>query len=233
MNVLWLNLQKRGRNPAVVAKVDELVGATGADLVFLQETFGGMQPGTLALSGMQALHISSDLSAFAARGYQDRKIHAAEPFALVVFGDGICFLNVHLASDRPRSTRRVQQLSRITEILTEFPGENLAVGGDFNLAPSNADGLTGGKTSTWTGLKERQALSTLIRTHDLWDVLSEVKEFTFERSYKNRLDQFRCDLILCSNSLRPTTCARYLHETRGNTDRFTDHSAILLTLGDS
>ena len=233
MNILWLNLRKRGRAQAVVATLERIIVETNSKLVFLQETFAGTQSGQLRIAGMRQVYISTDLCVLCSTSLPDVEVCVTDPFFLLVRLGRAIFGNVHLSAYH--TSARQEQLCRLAEILRDKPNMSAAIGGDFNLAPRRSDGSFNGTVSTWTSESERATFSKLLTQNDLWDVLADEakQDFSIERQFRTGLIQFRCDLILCSNALRSKICASYLHETRRGSWAFTDHSGMILRISGS
>src|SRR5512134_3472277 len=102
---------------------------------------------------------------------------------------------VYLPADKSDAARRAALLGQLAQAIRERPERPHVIVGDFNLAPTPADGLYGGNPSPWTSKREREALDALIIAGRLVDSTREpgtAVGFTFERLIHKRLSQFRC-----------------------------------------
>ncbi|ABD09180.1 Endonuclease/exonuclease/phosphatase [Rhodopseudomonas palustris HaA2] len=230
MNFVWQNLRKRGQNKAAIRSLERLVSSPSADLVLLQETFARRILEIDRLAHTVPIYVSRDLSAFVGPAIGNVAVFCDEPFVLGLTLNALTVLNVHLSAYQ--GAKRSQQLECMLRLLDKSINNNIVIGGDFNLAPYDRDGLFNGAFSSWTLDSERRVLRELMKRHGLFDVLGESppQEFTIERHLRGGLVQFRCDFILCSEALRSSAQASYIHEARTGSWAFTDHSGMRLSL---
>jgi exonuclease III len=230
MNVFWINIRKRGRDRSVLRALARLVALKGIDVLFLQETSGKGLSYNFDTLDMRPVSISNDLSAFVSRKIPEISLLQMSASALVVQADDVALLNVHLSAYS--SSIRAKELAHITDIIGKLRMSKVVIGGDFNLAPRECDGLFDGTPSTWTGQRERAIFQELTSKHGFVDLLAAdgQKEFSIERVRQSKSIQFRCDLILCSNELLACANAEYVHETRKGPWSFSDHSGLHIRL---
>lgn len=228
-NVFWVNLHKRGGTSAALGALERVINQNNVTHLLLQETQVRPGPSAIAITAMVPQSTSSDLSAYLAQGRQ-AELRFTTDYALALYSDGLVIINVHLSAYK--SAVRTRQLTELDEYLLSLNSRSILIGGDFNLAPRDVDGVFDARPSTWTSAREREALARMMERHDLVDVLAspDGDEFTFDRVLRGGRCQFRCDILLSSRALLPDVTAKYMHETRLGSWAFTDHSGIMATL---
>jgi exonuclease III len=132
--------------------------------------------------------------------------------------------------DATSSARRARELEALLAHMARETSSDLMVVGDFNLAPSAADGLYGDRPSGFNSETDRAPFRRLLAGVGLVDLgaVARGPSFTFERMRGGRRSAFRCDLILASISLAPELTLSSDHSTRDPTSGFTDHSGLVI-----
>lgn len=234
MKILWLNLRKRGRNTTVLRTVERLIERDGYDILMLQETFsaGDDCSKVLNLRGGNPVHLSADLSVLKLSSTFEVKLLVVSSNLVAITAESITAFNVHFSPYS--SSERERDLENLRELLAGLNGKLVALGGDFNFAPRECDGLFGGMPSAWTSARERQLFNSLLQEFDLVDILAlrgTMQEFSIIRKRNGSDIKFRCDFILCSKQLADGAISTYLHETREGTWAFSDHSGMSFEIG--
>lgn len=199
-------------------------------VVLVQEPWVAGNPQPFAPDGYVALGGNDRVQAWARTAIGATVAEVLDPCALCVVAAGWALVNVYLDHSKPSA--RAKQLGTLREILASKDHEVTIVAGDFNLAPSPADGLWRGAPSTFNNSTDRGALAEFMASAALVDLGAPpmLREFTMVQKIGMHLSEFRCDLALVSAAHASSTILVYDHSTRSGPKAFTDHSALRVTL---
>ena len=232
MRIASANLNKRLGSPDARARVESWLDAHKPDLFVSQEPFTLTNPRRPALKGFRMISSTPLVTCWAAEaaGYP-KVLNHNDRWQEILIGNVVVH-NIYLPDDS--SKLRCQFLTQLADRLEHIARSGSVVLGDFNLAPRPDDGRFGMSASTFTKMSERRALSQLLDSVRMFDSTCPATgvepEFTFERTQKNQVSRFRCDLAIISENLRGLATTRYDHSVRTGNGAFTDHSAIIVEI---
>ncbi|MGH3755944.1 MAG: methyltransferase domain-containing protein, partial [Pseudonocardiaceae bacterium] len=111
-------------------------------------------------------------------------------------------------------------------------GRPVLVAGDFNLAPRPEDGRCDGLPSSFNSDVDRIPFIELLARTGLVDCTAEPApvQYSLWRMVGGKVSEFRCDLVLLADCLRPSVRVAYDTSVRASQAGFTDHSALLIDL---
>ncbi|KAB1925827.1 methyltransferase domain-containing protein [Micromonospora noduli] len=223
-----MNLNKRLGNPAVRAAASTWLEQHGVDLLITQEAWKPVDRPAVELAGFRAVGGDGNLHAWMAERWGKPSQSRPEAFVQRIELDWMLIFNTYLSAYSP--AERGLQLTRLNELLASEKGRPSLVCGDFNLAPRPCDGLTAGRTSTFNNATDRAPFRTLLTEHRFVDTTAGSEfSYTVERTVRDQLVQFRCDLALAPDHLAPELYVAVDHTPRSG-NAFTDHSAVILDL---
>lgn len=229
MRVISINLRKRLGDGSTQAVFARWVATFDPDVVIAQEPTvrdDGLPP--VLAQGLVLRAGDHRVACWVRDGLAERSRLAPVPAVLLEVNDW-CVCGTYLSSRSPGE--RVAQLTALRTLLLG-QSKPVLLAGDFNLAPTAADGRYGDAESRWTGQGERVALQALMMDLDLIDLTSVerlgAQHFTFERLNKQKWNRFRCDLALGRGDV--DIRAAYDHTVRLGSHAFTDHSACVIDM---
>lgn len=234
MRIASVNANKRLSSSVASERALRWIDSTRPDLLLLQEPFPlRSQPPMMLGDAIYVAH--NKYSAIYAVPSRVRILNVELPErCLAVQTGGTVFVNTYLSPYR--SAVRTREIDLLRAAIQNVSRSSVLFVGDFNLAPSAADGLIGEKQSKWTSGAERTALASLMRDCLLVDLLCPAlcgtQEYSIERVLNGEEVRFRCDLALASNGILSRTVAKYDHTVRLGAEPWTDHSAIVIEVGE-
>lgn len=232
MRVVSLNGRQGLRNSRNQALLVDWLKRHDADVAVLQEPWktGAVAPsrlGDLQWAGGNALVAAYSRRALEAKLIDDR-------WLLALVGD-VAIHGVYFPAASGDSAARAARLAALTTYVENERSVRHVVVGDFNLAPTTADGVYNGQPSGFTSRRERDALAGLLAAGNLVDVVCSAgneRPFTFVREIRGRTSKFRCDLALvdCDRLGSGAIAVSLDHSVRDGSVAFTDHSAVIVDL---
>ncbi|MFD6612922.1 methyltransferase domain-containing protein [Micromonospora chalcea] len=221
-----MNLNKRLGNPTARAAVSTWLEQHGVDLLIAQEGWKPIDRPSIGLTGYRPVGGDGNLHVWMAERWSKPTESRPEAFVQRIELDWLLIFNTYLSAYSP--TDRGRQLTRLNELLASEKGRPSLVCGDFNLAPRPSDGLTAGRPSTFNNATDRTPFRALLSERHLVDTTAAAKSsFTVERTVRDQLVQFRCDLALAPDHLAPALRVAVDHTPRSGCV-FTDHSAVVV-----
>lgn len=202
------------------------------DLLLLQEPWPVSREVIPSFGSLSLVRGDSNLAAYALSPALHAVRHSDERWLGLQVGASTIH-GVYFPADTRDSRARADFLERLGETVRSQRDVPHAILGDFNLAPTELDGVYGDRPSGWTSTGERRALEALLSAGPLADTGRDPENpnrFTFERSIRGKPSQFRCDLALVDRARFDSGRMRvsFDHTTRRGSGAFTDHSAIIL-----
>lgn len=230
MIIASVNMNKRMGNEQSLRCLQSWLNKQDVDVVCFQEPWARNKRAIIPLQSYVPVGGNDSVFAFSRDGIVPPKVELLSHFAQRLTIDYLEVFNVYLSAYS--SNERVAQLNNLCDFLSVADRTAKVVVGDFNLAPSELDGLSGSRYSDFTKPRERRTLEDVLGKSKLIDVMrpdpGNPTEFTIERMIGDSKVSFRCDLILLSDFLTVDSRYRYDSTTRLGENRFTDHSAVLL-----
>ena len=236
MKVASLNLNKKLGSDLRRTQLATWLAANSVDVFVAQEPCKHDVDAFPLLPGFVDIGGSSMVHAWVADGFGE------PPVVAEVLDPGWCLrvdipdLVLYVVCLSPRQqTERATQLNVLrAEMLAGDRSPTLVIG-DFNMGPRDADGRLGAAASTWNSETDRNPFRRLITDVLLVDLGAPPAPhaFTFSKPLPDRrISAFRRDLALASEELVPRLGFAYDHSTREGEDRLTDHSAVLVEVGE-
>lgn len=231
LRVASVNLNKRMSRQATRQKILDWLARHDVDLLITQEPWVSGNPFPEGLPGYGTLGGNDLVHAWCRVSITDARADLLGPTFLVVRARGWMIVDCYLDSSNKRAIR-AGQMATMRAWLEQHGSAPLLVAGDFNLAPAPEDGLWKGAPSAWNGAVDRGELQRLLDETSMVDLGAPPtpREWTFVRSNKHGVTEFRCDLALVSRVAAGSTALRYDHGTRSGRGAFTDHSGLVIDL---
>jgi Methyltransferase domain/Endonuclease/Exonuclease/phosphatase family len=224
-----INLNKRLGNPAVRTKLSVWLHHHQVDVLVAQEPWKPIGRDPIDLAGFRMIGGDGDLFCWITERFATPSLSRPDSFVQRLELAWLVVCNTYL--DCGSNATRGGQLDLLKKIIAAERGRPTLVCGDFNLAPRPVDGLNNGRPSTFNNATDRTPLAALLAETGLVDTTAtDPPQFTFERRQSGVPSQFRCDLALAPDHLRPMVPVRYDHTPRLGAQAFTDHSAILVDI---
>ncbi|MFF5728059.1 methyltransferase domain-containing protein [[Kitasatospora] papulosa] len=229
MRVASINLNKRLGALAARSNFAAWLREHGVKAVLAQEPYKPADRMPPALTGFTLAGGDGHLAFWISEDLAQPTVSSPRQWVQRTELDWLVVLQVHL--DAYAGAARAAQLTELADLAAAEHQRPLMICGDFNLAPRPEDGLYGAQTSTFTTGAERATLQQLTKIARLIDTTADATpEFTFERVFSGKPSRFRCDLVLLSDHLMPTTTVATDSSVRRGPQAFTDHSALLIDL---
>lgn len=231
LTTVSLNLNKRVNSAMTRVRLAQWLQDKGVHLLFAQEPW--KQPVSQSCSVADLVPLGGNNKVWA---WVDSRLVAPEwkllsDYCMQIKLGYLVVFNVYLDAYEQRS--RAVQLEGLIKMMGEERNRPSIVIGDFNIAPSETDGLRDGLPSTFNSEVDREPLKKLMDSMRLVDLGSRFSDaqWTIERQIGGHSIQFRCDLALASDYVAPDIVFEYDHSVRIGVSRFTDHSALCLKVG--
>ena len=228
MRIASLNLGRRLRSLLRSGVLDSWLEDHAIDVLLAQDPFPPSRLPVPSPTGFFSLGGSERVHAWARSSLSIGPAERVSDYSQMVPIGYLSAFNVYLDASRQRT--RAQQLAGIARRLKHRTASPCLVVGDFNLAPTESDGLVDGRISKFNGLTDRKAYRELVEGAQLRDMAASCDHagFTREVTIAGRSLQFRCDLALLSRYCLDQFVLEYDHGTRAGTGAFTDHSALII-----
>lgn len=199
-------------------------------MLVAQEAWKPANRGPVPLEGFQVIGGDGRLCAWITEPWTRPQVSRPAEAVQRVELSWLVILNVYL--DAYARAARAAELVRLRRLLEAEAERPVLVVGDFNLAPRPGDGRYDGLPSSFNSDVDRTPFVELLATAGLIDCTAEPApaQYSLTRMVRGKISEFRCDLALLSDYLRPSVRVAYDHSVRAGDARFTDHSAVLIDL---
>lgn len=228
MRLISINLNKRLGNARSRGLTRSWFLARKASLILAQEPYKSEPLADDALEEFKPVGGNEKVFAWVDGRKEVPKFEIVAPFTMRIQLGHVAIFNCYL--DAYEQEARARQLKLLDSLVAKEEDRPVIMVGDFNLAPTEDDGLCDGKISNFNSNVDRGPLTALLARNKLIDrvAASGDARFTIDRTLGGRRSQFRCDLALVSDYFSPDVTIAYDHSVRHGERSFTDHSALVL-----
>jgi exonuclease III len=231
--VVSLNANKRVQSPRSLALLTAWLARVRPDLLLLQEPWPHGKEPSACIGSLSRVAGDSNVAAFAEAALPVVVVAHQARWLTVEVG-GRRFHDVYFPAGAGDAKVRADLLDALAARVAGERGARHLIFGDFNMAPTAADGLFDGKPTTWTIRRERAAFERLLAEGGLVDAtrtIESAERFTYKRLRGGKVSQYRCDLALVDRRLIDAGAVTIaMDHTVRSGGAFTDHSAVLVDL---